>query len=87
VNAMAVDPKGRVDILVLRLADELGNRLHAETTIDLRHEMKLAAEHLIEDLGLPRTPITPNSVVRSLLGIPDRAATPGPRKQRIRRVK
>lgn len=82
------DPRGRVDILIERLADELANRLHAETTIDVRPEIKLAAQHLIEDMGLPRVPVTPNSIIRSLLGLPDRAANPVWRKtSNLRRAK
>jgi hypothetical protein len=85
---MSEDPKGRVDILILRIAEELGNRLHAETTIDLRDHMKECAVHLIEDMRIPRTPVTPTTIVRSLLGISDRAVTPVRRKSRhgLRRV-
>jgi hypothetical protein len=69
---MSDNPKGRLDILVLRLAEELGNRVHAQTTIDIRDSLKEAAEHLIEDIGIPKTAIDANHVVRTLLGLPDR---------------
>jgi hypothetical protein len=84
-----MNTKGRVDILVLRLAEEFGERIRAQTTIDVRDVLKQTAEQLIEDMEIPATPITANTVVRSLLGLPDRAATPGPRKtkpSRLRRV-
>ena len=83
------DTKGRVDILILRLAEELGSRIEAKTTIDLKDLLKDSAEQLIDDMQIPRSPVTANSVVRSLLGLPDRAATPGRRKTktvRLRRV-
>jgi hypothetical protein len=82
------DSQGRVDILILRIAEELGNRLHAETTIDLRDHVKACAVHLIEDMGIPKTPVTPTTIVRSLLGIPDRAVNPVRRKRMhgLRRV-
>lgn len=74
------DPKGRLDILMLRLAEELGNRVHASTQIDIRQSLKEAAEHLIEDMGIPRSPLDGNDVVRSLLNLPDR------HRRRLRRV-
>ena len=64
---MSDNAKGRVDVLILRLAEELGNRIEAKTTIDLKDVLKETAEQLIEDMQIPRAPITANSVVRSLL--------------------
>lgn len=81
------DPKGRVDVLILRVAEELGNRMHAETGIDLRDVAVQAAEHLIEDMGIPKTPVTPTTIVRSLLGIPDRSKSFEARPPKLRRVK
>lgn len=81
------DAKGRVDILVSRLAEEFGERILAKTAIDIRDVLKESANQLIEDMQIPRTPITANTVVRSLLGLPDRAATPGPRKTKTHRLK
>lgn len=84
---MTQDTKGRVDILILRLAEEFGARIQAKTTIDICDALKESAEQLIEDMEIPRVPITANSVVRSLLGLPDRAATPGRRKTNTHRLK
>lgn len=81
--------EGRLDVLIVRLAEEFGARIQAKTTIDIRDALKETAERLVEDMGVPRTPITANSIVRSILDLPDRAATPGPRqtkKARLRRV-
>lgn len=69
---MSESAKGRLDVLILRLAEELGHRVHASTTIDIRESLKEAAEHLIEDAGIPRSTIDANAVVRSLLNLPDR---------------
>lgn len=86
---MSGQTKGRVDVLILRLADELGNRIQAKTTIDLKDVLKETAEQLIEDMQIPRAPITASSVVRSLLDLPDRSKTPKHWKRtggRLRRV-
>lgn len=80
---MSDNAKGRVDVLILRLAQELGNRIEAKTTIDLKDVLKETAEQLIEDMQVPRAPITANSVVRSLLNLPDRSKAP---RRRLRRV-
>lgn len=77
---MSQSTQGRLDVLILRLADELGARVHAKTTIDIRESLKEAAEYLIDDMKIPRSPIDGNAVVRSLLGLPDR------NKHRLRRV-
>lgn len=74
--------QGRLDILVLRLADELGARIHAKTQIDIRDALKDTAEQLIDDMQIPRVSITANDVVRKLLNVPDRSKTP----RRSRRV-
>ena len=76
---MAENAQGRLDILILRLADELGHRLHAKTMVDFRPELKQVAEHLIADMKIPASPITANSVVRTALGL-DR------NKSKLRRV-
>jgi hypothetical protein len=76
---MPEDPQGRMDILVRRLADELGNRFHAATRIDVREVLGELAENLIEDMGIPKTPVTANSILRAALKMPDR-------KRRLRRV-
>lgn len=77
---MSQSTQGRLDVLILRLADELGERVHAKTTIDIRESLKEAAEYLIDDMKIPRSPIDGNAVVRSLLGLPDR------KHHRLRRV-
>lgn len=75
---MPENPQGRMDILVRRLADELGNRIHASTRIDVREVLGEVAENLIEDMGIPKTPLTANTIARRLLRLPDR--------KRLRRV-
>lgn len=75
---MPENPQGRMDILVRRLADELGNRIHASTRIDIREALGEAAENLIDDMRIPRTPVTANAIARHLLRLPDR--------KRLRRV-
>ena len=77
---MSQPTQGRLDVLVLRLAEELGARVHAQTTIDIRESLKEAAECLIDDMGIPRSAIDGNAVVRSLLKLPDR------KRHRLRRV-
>jgi hypothetical protein len=76
---MPEDPQGRMDILVRRLADELGNRFHATTRIDVREVLGELAENLIEDMKIPKTPVTANSILRAALKMPNR-------KGRLRRV-
>jgi hypothetical protein len=76
---MPEDPQGRMDILVRRLADELGNRFHAATRIDVREVLGELVENLIEDMKIPKTPVTANSILRAALKMPDR-------KRRLRRV-
>ena len=78
---MSDNSKGRIDVLIVRLAEELGARIHAKTTIDIREALKDTAEQLIDDMEIPRTSITPNDVVRKLLNVPNR--TP---RRRLRRV-
>jgi hypothetical protein len=77
---MSQPTQGRLDVLILRLTEELGNRFHAQTTIDIRDSLKEAAEHLIEDAGIPKVAIDANAVLRSLLDLPDR------KPRRLRRV-
>jgi len=69
---MSENPQGRLDVLILRLTEELGNRVHAQTRIDIRESLKEAAEYLIEDMGIPRSSIDANDVVRRLLKMPNR---------------
>jgi hypothetical protein len=87
---MSHDTKGRLDVLIVRLADELGARIHAKTQIDIRDALKDTAEQLIEDMGIPRVSITANDVVRTLLNVSDRSRVsrrPGVAARRgIRRV-
>lgn len=75
-----IQTQGRLDVLILRLTEELGARLHAKTGIDVQESLKEAAEYLIDDMEIPRSPIDGNAVVRSLLGLPDR------KHHRLRRV-
>jgi hypothetical protein len=67
------DSTGRLDVLIVRLAEELGERIHAKTTIDIRDALKDTAEQLIDDMEIPRVSITANDVVRGLLSVPDRS--------------
>jgi len=78
---MPEDPKGRIDILLLRLAEELGHRIEAKTRIDLKDVLKETAEQLIEDMGIPKVAVTPNSILRTAMGL-DRRRKPA----RLRRV-
>jgi hypothetical protein len=81
------DSTGRLDVLIVRLAEELGERIHAKTTVDIRDALKDTAEQLIDDMEIPRTSITANDVVRSLLSIPDRSCRLGvATRRRLRRV-
>jgi hypothetical protein len=65
--------QGRLDVLILRLTEELGNRVHAQTSIDIRESLKEAAEYLIDDMQIPRVSISANDFVRALLQLPDRS--------------
>lgn len=80
---MNENAQGRIDILIQRLADELGNRIHAQTRIDIRDAIKEAAEKLIDDMKIPRTEITANDVARAVLGLSDRTR-PARRLRRVR---
>ena len=84
------ESKGRLDVLIVRLAEELGARIHAKTTIDIRDALKDTAEQLIDDMEIPRVSITANDVVRNLLSVPDRSGVsrrPGvAARRKLRRV-
>lgn len=84
------DSTGRLDVLIVRLAEELGERIHAKTTIDIRDALKDTAEQLIDDMEIPRTSITANDVVRNLLDVPNRSSvsrrTGVSARRRLRRV-
>jgi hypothetical protein len=69
---MSQETQGRLDVLILRLAEEFGHRVQAKTQVDIRASLMEIAENVIEDLEIPRTSIDANTVVRSLLRIPDR---------------
>ena len=69
---MSENPQGRVDVLILRLADELANRVLASTRIDIRESLRETADALIDEMGIPRSTIDANDVVRSLLKLPNR---------------
>ena len=87
---MSDSSKGRLDVLIVRLAEELGERIHAKTTIDIRDALKDTAEQLIDDMEIPRTSITANDVVRNLLDVPNRSSvsrrTGVSARRRLRRV-
>jgi hypothetical protein len=63
---MSQNPQGRLDVLIFRLADELGNRVLASTRIDIRESLKETADALIDDMGIPR------STIDALLKLPNR---------------
>jgi len=67
------NPTGRLDVLIHRLSAELANRFHARTGVDIRDSMRDVTEQAIEDMGIPRTAITANDVVRSLFKVPNRS--------------
>jgi hypothetical protein len=79
---MSENPQGRLDILIHRLSAELANRFHASTGVDIRDSLREVTEQAIEDMGIPRTAIDGNAVVRSLFKVPDRTK----RSRRLRRV-
>lgn len=87
---MSDNNTGRLDVLIVRLAEELGERIHAKTSIDIRDALKDTAEQLIDDMEIPRTSITANDVARSLLSVPDRSSvsrrTGVSARRRLRRV-
>jgi hypothetical protein len=83
-NAPREQTQGRLDILIHRLSAELANRFHASTGVDIRDSMREVTEQAIDDMGIPRTSIDANAVVRSLFKVPDRSRNP--RKPRLRRV-
>jgi hypothetical protein len=80
---MTENPQGRLDILIHRLSAELANRFHARTGVDIRDSLRDVTEQAIEDMGIPRTAIDGNAVVRSLFRVPDRSKPP---KRRLRRA-
>lgn len=77
---MSDQTKRLLDVLILRLTEELGARVHSKTGIDIQESLKEAAEYLIDDMKIPRSSIDANAVVRSLLQLPDR------KHHRLRRV-
>ena len=74
-----MNPQGRLDVLIHRLSEELANRLHARTGIDVRASMKEVTEQAIVDMRIPRTSIDANDIVRSLFKVPNRRRVPKPR--------
>jgi hypothetical protein len=71
---MSDTSQGRLDVLIHRLSAELANRFHASTGVDIRDSMREVTEQAIEDMGIPRSSISANDVVRSLFKVPDRSS-------------
>jgi hypothetical protein len=66
---MNEDPKGRLDIALLRIAEETCRLVQQRTGFNLWPQAKPMVERIIDDAGIPRAPVDFEATVRKNLGI------------------
>jgi hypothetical protein len=69
----AVDPKGRLDILILRLGEALCQRVQVRTGLDFWNDggLREAANQFIDELQIPRAQINiPQTLLNALRSQP-----------------
>jgi len=65
---MSEDPKGRLDIALLRIAEETCKLVQAKTGLDLWPQAKPMVERVIDDAGIPRAQIDfPATIQKSVI--------------------
>jgi len=58
------DPKGRVDVAMYRLGERIARHCGAEKIWD--GGLGEVVENIIQNIGVPSTPITPKDIVREI---------------------